>query len=323
MTGKKIKALVLCGAFVLLPMLSSCSPDGDTYTKEYTYESTDPGRKGTFPETVEHEGRKYVITDMIDLSVTDQRKVLEKTVETDAPSLEDIPGRSPVTVDGKVFYAKLGEVTDIQHDVPVTRHLRYEESFRERFTSPSGIPEHADVNVELPEGTAVIKATLESVSQTSEYEWRDTDSITAVWEGDRNADAFVLDGTDLKIPYDRNTPTWPGYETRIIRSLGLPSSNYRVTGGWWTDTEKDTGDGKLSRAAEYPVQIYSADFLRTYTADYETIAPVKGIGHYWIEEDRAQKRGLEMKDDPEHGLQVRDVYSIKAIVRYALVKEEQ
>ena len=324
MKVRRFKAVMLVLVLSMLPMLASCWSDRSSIKKEFYYDSTDPKREGSFPETVEYQGKRYVITDVVDLSVTDERKVLEKTVESDADSLEEFPERLPVTVDGKVLYAKLGEVSDIQHDVPVTRHLRYEESFRDCFTSPSDVPEYADVNVRLPGGdTAVIKAMLESVTQESEYTWRDTDSAFALWEGAGDADAFVLDGTDLKVPYNADSPTWPGYEARIINSLGLSSSLYRVSGGRWTGPERQDTDGKLVRTAEYPVQIYAADFLRTYSADYETIAPIKGTAHYWIEKDRAEKRGLEMKDDPNNALSVKDVYSIKAVVRYRLVKEEQ
>ncbi len=315
---KKTAACAL--ALMALVCLCSCArgAGGEEVTRERIFESSDPENEGPgFPEEIEHGGRKYIITGFISTEVLDERQVLEKCTDVEAEDEGSIPKNVTVDLYDRAVTMRMGEVTDVERDVPVRKTVTHLESFTEYFTSPALIPDTVRFTVKDRGEEKTVEGTLVETRMVSPYEWRDTRDIVGVWEGGRGAtDAYVLDGTDLVIPYDSASPTWPGYEKDILASMKLPSSVYRVTGGRWASDRYTDREGRFIRQAIYPAQEYSAEYERTYSASFDTVVPLKGKGHLWLEEEQAEKTGIPFSDDEEQGIRIVKVYSIKASVRY-------
>lgn len=89
-------------------------------------------------------------------------------------------------------------------------------------------------------------------------------TVTAKFYGDSDVDYYVFG--NAQIPNNPSSPVWQGYESQILKALGLSSSEYVITSGKWTSDYEDE-NGAMVRYAEFSGVRQSSDWTAYYKED--------------------------------------------------------
>lgn len=89
-------------------------------------------------------------------------------------------------------------------------------------------------------------------------------TVSAKFYGDSDIDYYVF-GTAY-IPNNPSSPVWQGFESQVLKELGLSSSEYVITGGKWT-SDYENENGATVRYAEFSGIRKSSDWTAYYKED--------------------------------------------------------
>lgn len=122
-------------------------------------------------------------------------------------------------------------------------------------------PKTKEITATLANGkTITTTGKLTSVRASGQSYAKDF-SVVAKFVGDADVDYYILDGT--RIPNDPASPRFSGYESVILKHLGLNPESYRITSGEWAgDYRKE--NGKTVRYAKFSGQKKAGDWTATY-----------------------------------------------------------
>lgn len=310
----KVTAIGL-SALMILTSLTACKAEktsADTVEQEFYLNTTDKNRsfEGEFPSEITLDGKTYRISAYSDIKFEDEgsEEMVEFWQEVNVEDKSEIPQKADFDYNGNKVTADLSET--YLEEGAIRKTITTTADYSDYVSSPTDVPETTTVTVDMPDGTTKdVEGHLASVEQVSEYEWRDNLRITGVWIGDPSAEEYVLEGTDISVPYNAEYPTWAGYQTDILSAMGLSSDYYRIEGGEWADEGTKDANGNFVRHATYYGSRYVANFLATYTCSYDTYG-WSGRAAYRVNADKLEA--------PEKDRVT--VYKLKAVVKYSLVE---
>lgn len=131
-------------------------------------------------------------------------------------------------------------------------------------------PETKEVSASLSDGT-VITATcrLKSVQQSGSS-YAKPFTVTARFVGEPDVDYYDFGGKD--IPNNPSSPAFEGYESAILKALGLNPNSYKINSGKWTSDYKEE-NGNTVRYAEFSGIRKSKDWTAFYAEELTENSP--------------------------------------------------
>lgn len=131
-------------------------------------------------------------------------------------------------------------------------------------------PETKEVSAPLSDGT-VITATcrLKSVQQTGSS-YAKKFAVTAKFIGEPDVDYYDFGGKE--IPNNPSSPAFEGYESAILKALGINPSSYKITDAKWTSDYKEE-NGNTVRYAEFSGLRKAKDWTAYYEEELTESSP--------------------------------------------------
>lgn len=260
---KRILAAALM-MFVLTTQFASAAIE-----KEYTFTTTDAdyamktvedlgkGEMKDIPKQIkagwfkvsEASGITYTLERKVDPEEVVYENLLEKKLPEDAEQIEK---------DGKVL-----KLADTKWESADRTALTGTRTIKGSDEKPA-FPETKEVSASLSDGT-VITATcrLKSVQQSGSS-YAKPFTVTARFVGEPDVDYYEFGGKE--IPNNPSSPAFEGYESAILKALGLNPNSYKINSGKWTSDYKEE-NGNTVRYAEFSGLRKAKD----WTAYYEEV----------------------------------------------------
>ena len=286
---------------------------GSFITQEFEFYSDDEHLiYYNFPESYEVDGKKYALSaEKPSLETLGTRDTLQTIVEMNVEDLTEIPDSYPFeTKSGKTYDLKNEQVyVKMQGlvDIPVVEEVYFEDQIGKPDVPSKKMIKYYDK--EAGEDKE-IEGLLTSYIESKAGHWADILEIEGTFMApSESCHVYELGGApNVKVARNAAAPTWPGYETQVLSSLGLDSNFFRVNNAAWSGGQY-TQDGWICRNA-----LFTGDmFVATYKATYE--ATRKANGYATNVYYRMDAEGLDVDSED-----ITTVYHIKAIVKYKLMQ---
>lgn len=240
------------------------------------------------PQTIKRDGKEYVYTGNAEYKVSEVMEVVETTVDIEIEEINEldrtISYKSPST--GKVYTLSVDDEM-INWGEPVKIHKKVTETvdWGTRMDAVEIPPVRAITyfnkytnQEETVSGTLVSKVASEPFWAAAEEPITGTFSRSQGGVDHYDTSLITPEGKQFSVPLDNGLegayPSWNGYQSDVLKILGLDASKYRVTGCQWKDapywgTEFYPPVNK-NVAVEYRDAIYPYEALvRTFRATYE------------------------------------------------------
>lgn len=266
---KRILAAALM-MFVLTTQFASAAIE-----KEYTFTTTDAdyamktvadlgkGEMKDIPKQIkagwlkvsEASGITYTLERKVEPEEVVYENLLEKKLPEDAEQIEK---------DGKVL-----KLADTKWESADRTALTGTRTIKGSDEKPI-FPETKEVSASLSDGT-VITATcrLKSV-QSSGSSYAKPFTVTARFVGEPDVDYYDFGGKE--IPNNPSSPAFEGYESAILKALGLNPNSYKINSGKWTSDYKEE-NGNTVRYAEFSGIRKSKDWTAYYEEELTENSP--------------------------------------------------
>ena len=303
---KRTKILATALAIVL-SMGSVAFAEAPPVIKEYTFTTQNAsfadsnvsalgsGDYAEIPAEIEADGKNYAAADVsFELVSTD--KPVEKTKEFTGLTEKTVPDTMKFKKEGKLTL-KDTEWTEYQRSA-VTGTKTYE-----GYAQKPDAPATKEITATLPDGTVItVTGKLQSIEkQSGGYSIPFT--VDAKFTGDEDVDSYYLE--NVEIPNNPASPVWEGYEGAILNALGLPASEYKLTGGEWISDYQEE-NGQTVRYAQFSGLRSGGNWIAYYkeelTPDSPNLATYDAVATY--------TNGVEEA-----------TFEVKATVTYELVKK--
>lgn len=250
-------AALLIAAVTLQPVYGASSHrESFTFTtdntayKEYTAADIGKGELKDIPKEIKSRLRIKKATD-ISFSVVSKDKTKKKTYT--ALTEKKVPETFKDSK-GKKYYLLETEWTEETRN-PATHSVNY----RGEKGRPS-VPESISFDAAFKGKTFKTKGNLVSLSESGES-YSKPFTVTAKFIGDDDISGYIIGGK--VIPKNSSTPVFTGYEAVILETLGLSSSEYRITSGKWSGSAKKE-NGETVRYAEFSGLRLASDYTAVY-----------------------------------------------------------
>lgn len=266
-----------------------------------------------FDEEVEEDGKKYGLTQDIELETLGTRDVIQQVVDLDVEKLEDVEetldyeganGKKYTLKNEQIYVREKGLVK-----IPIYETVTYED----QVGKPS-IPGTRTI-VWYNEATGEdesFEGILQDSYESTPGHWEAALCVDGLFNAPSDAsNEYQLAGTNnVSVSRYAATPEWEGYQNDILKSLHLSSKYYRINSAEWNG-DQYYQDGRVYRAARF----LGDKYVSTYKAEYEGEREVEGYMTKVFY--RTDVDGLEEFDQED----VSTVFKIKAVVTYRLVEE--
>lgn len=286
---------------------------GEFVTQEFEFYSDDEHLiLYNFPKSYEKDGTDYAIDeDDISYEMLGSRDTVQIAVDTNVEELEEIPdsytyegasGKEYELENEQVYVKEQGIVA-----IPVTEEVFYED----QITKPS-VPGKKMITYydRKSNEDKEIEGFLTSFEETVPGHWSSNLEVSGTFMAPaENCNVYELTGVpNVAVSRSADSPAWPGYESQILKSMGLDDKYFRITSASWNGEQYDQ-DGYVMRNA-----LFKGDmFVSTYKATYETEREAEGYSTKVFYRADADAVNADAGD-------ITTVYRIKAVVKYRLMK---
>lgn len=129
------------------------------------------------------------------------------------------------------------------------------------------IPQNLNTEYQDKETGQTVQAELKLTgnSKSSSY-WIKSDDLKGSVT-DYDALVYTLNNSNVQIPKNTNQPNYKGYESAILKSLGLDEDIYRITGAAWSGEAYSDSKGVTCRDCIYQAQMKVCDINAVYSAE--------------------------------------------------------
>ncbi len=264
------------------------------------------------PDTMEIDGGTYsIIEGDTTYEKTETMYVIQQVLDADVEELEDIEDTIEYTAASGKTYTLKNEQVYIQSTGEVMVPVTYTEVYTNQYGKPSvsSTKTFSTYSKYLEEDVSII-GTLTSFYESTAGHWASVLQIDGIFEADgNNADVYSLSGSNyITVSQSASTPTWEGYESDILTSLGLNQSYFRITSAEWNG-DQYVSEGLILRNCVFLGDAYVSD----YTAVYDGYMETNGYSTKVFYMADAEEVDAVEKD-------ITTVYKIKAVVKYKLIE---
>lgn len=266
-----------------------------------------------FPEEYDESGKTYKLMQDIDYETLGTRNVVQMKVDMAVEDMEEIPDTYEYESESGKTYELANEQVYVKTQgivqIPVIEEVHYDK----QYGKPSPVATKMITYYDKDEETdKEVEGTLTSFEETTPGHWESGFSVGGTFAAPADSvDTYELAGSNnVVVSRSAETPVWGGYEGDVLKSLGLSSQYFRVTGASW-DGDQYEQDGYVYRKATFSGDAFVAD----YTATYEGVREAEGY-------DTTVFYRVDAEDVDAADEDVTTVYHIKAVVRYSLVENE-
>lgn len=255
---KQIMRTLLIGALLFVLTAGSCFADSENIVKEYTFTAYDKDFQYDAPKEIQEKGKKYKLKGIKRYEVLAERVYLSRDFMYEKLTEQKVPKKKTFTVDGQAVQLALDQENLTFTPNTQTRIVSYG-----NYTDIPSIPQSVRLDVSGKE----VDATLLSADKNQTTR-KEPFTASGKFIGQAGSE-YTFEGVPIKLK--GSTPVWEGYETAILKNLGLNPKTHTLTSGKWTSRYK-VEDGKTVRYAQFsgsrtrPVYNYAATYQYTLYA---------------------------------------------------------
>lgn len=264
-----------------------------------------------FPEEYSISGKTYKLMEDVDYETLGTRDVVQMKVDMAVEDMDEIPetyeyesksGKTYELANEQVYVKTKGIV-----QIPVTEEVHYDKQYGRPSPAATKMITYYDKDAGEDKE---IEGTLKDFQETTPGHWEGVLSVDGTFAAPADSvDTYTLAGSDnVVVSRAAETPVWGGYESDVLKSLGLSSKYFRVTGAAWNGGQYEQ-DGYIYRNATFTGDAFVSD----YTATYEAMREAEGY-------DTTVFYRVDAEDVDAPAEDVSTVYHIKAVVKYSLVE---
>lgn len=219
-----------------------------TMNKEHIFHSRTPEFSYEAKETIEEDGRAYVLQGVTYETVSEEDLYVSKEAAYEGLAEKKVPLKKNFKINGKTVTLQANEA-----------EIRYRETVETStetlsgYTSAPSLPKEKTVSMN---GKAY-KATLAGVQET-----KTSKPFTArvKFLGDQHAD-FYFNGKKIKL--HKTKPTWDNYQRTVAKHLNLETGSVLTGGSWTGGWQKEKG--RMVRYAQFTGTRPASNYTAAYT----------------------------------------------------------